>query len=112
MIDLSELRLSFGERDIFKSVSLRVEDNERVALFGINGAGKSTLLKVVAGEQSPDAGTLALGRGEVIGYLAQTAAEATAEPGVSVFQYACKAFENLQKAHAFVQRHVVLLLDP
>lgn len=100
MIDLSELRLSFGERDIFKSVSLRVEDNERVALFGINGAGKSTLLKVVSGEQTPDGGTLALGRGEVIGYLAQTAAEATAEPGVSVFQYACKAFENLQKAHA------------
>ncbi len=100
MIDLSELRLSFGSRDIFKSVSLRVEDNERVALFGINGAGKSTLLKVIAGEQHPDSGTIALGRGEVIGYLAQTAAEATAEPGVSVFEYACRAFEDLQKAHA------------
>jgi len=100
MIDLSELRLSFGSRDIFKSVSLRVEDNERVALFGINGAGKSTLLKVIAGQQHPDAGTIALGRGEVIGYLAQTAAEATAEPGVTVFEYACRAFEDLQKAHA------------
>ena len=99
MIDLSELRLSFGERDIFKSVSLRVEDNERVALFGINGAGKSTLLKIVAGEQAPDAGTIALGRGEVIGYLAQTAAESTAEEGVTVFAYACRAFEELQKAH-------------
>ena len=100
MIDLSELKLSFGERDIFKSVSLRVEDNERVALFGINGAGKSTLLKVIAGEQHPDGGTIALGRGEVIGYLAQTAAEETSEEGITVFEFACRAFEELQKAHA------------
>jgi len=100
MIDLSDLRLSFGGRDIFKSVSLRVEDNERVALFGINGAGKSTLLKVVSGEQVPDGGTIALGRGEVIGYLAQTAAEETAEAGISVFTFACRAFDALQKAHA------------
>jgi len=64
MIDLSNLRLSFGGRDIFSDVSLRVEDNERVALFGINGAGKSTLLKIVAGMQKPDVGQVALGRGE------------------------------------------------
>jgi ATP-binding cassette subfamily F protein 3 len=99
MIDLSELRLSFGERDIFKNVSLRVEDNERVALFGLNGAGKSTLLKVVSGQQKPDVGTVALGRGEVIGYLAQEAAEATAEASVTVFEYACRAFDELQRAH-------------
>ncbi len=100
MIDLSNLRLSFGGRDIFSDVSLRVEDNERVALFGINGAGKSTLLKVISGMQKPDAGEVALGRGEVVGYLAQEAAEDTSETGISVFEYACRAFEELQRAHA------------
>jgi ATP-binding cassette subfamily F protein 3 len=100
MIDLSGIKLSFGERDIFSDVSLRVEDNERVALFGINGAGKSTLLKVVAGQQKPDAGAVALGRGEVVGYLPQEAAEATAESGVTVFEFACRAFEELKRAHA------------
>ena len=99
MIDLSNLRLSFGGRDIFSDVSLRVEDNERVALFGINGAGKSTLLKVISGMQKPDAGEVALGRGEVVGYLAQEAAEDTSESGISVFEYACRAFEELQRAH-------------
>lgn len=99
MIDLSNLRLSFGGRDIFSDVSLRVEDNERVALFGINGAGKSTLLKVISGMQKPDAGDVALGRGEVVGYLAQEAAEDTSEAGISVFEYACRAFEELQRAH-------------
>ena len=99
MIDLSGIRLAFGERDIFKNISLRVEDGERVALFGINGAGKSTLLKIIAGLAHPDEGTLALGRGETVGYLSQDAAEATAELGVSVFAYACRAFEELQTAH-------------
>jgi ATP-binding cassette, subfamily F, member 3 len=99
MIDLSSLRLSFGGRDIFQDVSLRVEDNERVALFGINGAGKSTLLKVISGQQKPDAGEVALGRGEVVGYLAQEAAEDTSESGATVFEYACRAFEALQTAH-------------
>ena len=99
MIDLSGIRLAFGERDIFKNISLRVEDGERVALFGINGAGKSTLLKIIAGLTHPDEGTLALGRGETVGYLSQDAAEATAELGVSVFAYACRAFEELQTAH-------------
>ena len=99
MIDLSNLRLSFGGRDIFSDVSLRVEDNERVALFGINGAGKSTLLKVISGMQKPDAGEVALGRGEVVGYLAQEAAVDTSESGISVFEYACRAFEELQRAH-------------
>jgi len=100
MIDLSELRLSFGERDIFKNVSLRVEDGERVALFGINGAGKSTLLKIIAGMVKPDQGTLALGRGETVGYLSQDAAEDTSEAGITVFEYACRAFDGLQAAHA------------
>jgi ATP-binding cassette, subfamily F, member 3 len=100
MIDLSEIRLSYGERDIFKNVSLRVEDGERVALFGINGAGKSTLLKIIAGQVKPDAGNLALGRGETVGYLTQDSAEDTSEAGVSVFEYACRAFDGLQAAHA------------
>jgi ATP-binding cassette subfamily F protein 3 len=99
MIDLSNLKLSFGGQDVFTDVSLRVEDNERVALFGINGAGKSTLLKVVAGLQKPDAGQVALGRGEVLGYLTQEVAESTSEAGISVFEYACRAFDELQKAH-------------
>ncbi|QQS04673.1 MAG: ABC-F family ATP-binding cassette domain-containing protein [Fibrobacterota bacterium] len=99
MIDLSNIRLSFGSRDIFQDVSLRVEDNERVALFGINGAGKSTLLKIISGQVKPDAGEIALGRGEIVGYLAQEAAEATADSGGTVFEYACSAFDELKRAH-------------
>jgi iron(III) transport system ATP-binding protein len=40
---------------------LRVADGELVALLGASGCGKSTLLRLVAGFETPDAGTIALG---------------------------------------------------
>lgn len=49
--------------------SLRIEAGERLLVHGANGAGKSTLLRVIAGAETPDAGTV-VRRGR-IGYLAQ-----------------------------------------
>ena len=40
-----------------QSVSLSIEEGERVGLIGLNGAGKSTLLKVMAGIYPPTSGT-------------------------------------------------------
>jgi ABC-type nitrate/sulfonate/bicarbonate transport system ATPase subunit len=41
-----------------KSISLRVKAGEFVCIIGPNGSGKSTLLKLIAGIESPTAGTL------------------------------------------------------
>lgn len=49
--------------------SARVAAGERLLITGPNGAGKSTLLRVLAGELTPDGGTV-IRRGRV-GYLAQ-----------------------------------------
>jgi macrolide transport system ATP-binding/permease protein len=38
--------------------SLRIEQGERLLVTGPNGAGKTTLMRVLAGELSPDAGTV------------------------------------------------------
>jgi ATPase subunit of ABC transporter with duplicated ATPase domains len=47
-----------GGRVLLDDVSFRVGDGARVALVGANGAGKSTLLRVVAGDETPAAGTV------------------------------------------------------
>jgi iron complex transport system ATP-binding protein len=51
---------SFGERRVLDAVDASVRPGCVVGLIGPNGAGKSTLLRVLAGELTPDAGTVTL----------------------------------------------------
>ncbi len=57
------LRKEFAGDVLFDDVSFKVERRDRVALAGPNGAGKTTLLRLIAGETSRDAGSLALAKG-------------------------------------------------
>lgn len=62
---------SFGERKLFESLSLLVTGGERIALIGDNGTGKSTLIKMIMGQESPDAGYIAMGPSVRAAYLPQ-----------------------------------------
>ncbi|MFJ9886987.1 ABC-F family ATP-binding cassette domain-containing protein [Streptomyces sp. NPDC091287] len=59
--------VSVGDR--LRLPSLRVESGSRLLVTGENGAGKTTLLRVLAGDLTPDAGTVT--RRARIGYLPQ-----------------------------------------
>ncbi len=48
----------FGAREALRGVSLSAGRGELVAIIGPNGAGKTTLLSILAGIQSPDAGSV------------------------------------------------------
>ncbi len=61
----------FGAVPLFQEISFTVSDGDRIGLIGPNGAGKSTLLAVLAGEQDPDAGEVAVRRRARIGYVLQ-----------------------------------------
>jgi iron complex transport system ATP-binding protein len=60
MIELCEVALSVGGRQLLSRVDARVLNGEFVALLGPNGAGKTTLLRTIAGLHPIDAGTIAL----------------------------------------------------
>lgn len=49
MLSVDNLSVYYGQAHILKSISLHVEDEELVTLFGPNGHGKSTLLKAICG---------------------------------------------------------------
>jgi ATP-binding cassette subfamily F protein 3 len=70
-LQLNEVVKSFGGRNILEGTSLEVLEGARVGLIGPNGAGKSTLLRMLAGEETPDAGTVTLRRGAVVAFLPQ-----------------------------------------
>ncbi|MDE7262974.1 MAG: ATP-binding cassette domain-containing protein, partial [Oscillospiraceae bacterium] len=62
---------SFGGRQLFHDLELRVEGGERIALIGDNGTGKSTLLKILMGEEEPDDGRVKFGPTVRPAYLPQ-----------------------------------------
>jgi ATP-binding cassette subfamily F protein 3 len=59
----TSLEVHVGGRLLFEDVSFKLEPRERMTLSGRNGAGKSTLLRVLAGELSPESGSLTIHRG-------------------------------------------------
>ena len=75
MINIKNLRLSFGEQTIFSGLSLQINDNARIGIVGSNGAGKTTLLRTIMGELDPDDGVIERSRGLTVGYLPQDLAE-------------------------------------
>jgi ABC transport system ATP-binding/permease protein len=70
-ITARELRKSFGPQVVLDGASLTLMRGEKVGLIGANGAGKSTLASILAGIETPDAGTVSLRRGLTVRYLAQ-----------------------------------------
>ncbi|GGS88004.1 ABC transporter ATP-binding protein [Nonomuraea spiralis] len=58
MIEVNELRKSYGSYAAVKGVSFEVAPGEIFALLGRNGAGKTTTVEVLAGFQRPDGGTV------------------------------------------------------
>lgn len=58
MLEIRELRASYGMMEVLHGISLSVNDGELITVIGPNGAGKSTLIKSVAGLIKPKSGTI------------------------------------------------------
>ena len=71
LIQLRDIRLTFGGTPLLTGVELSVSPEERVCLIGRNGSGKSTLLKIAAGLVEPDSGSRFVQPGSTIRYLPQ-----------------------------------------
>lgn len=52
------LSKSFADRRVLTNISFSVPHRDRIGIIGENGTGKTTLLRVIAGELTPDAGTI------------------------------------------------------
>jgi len=62
---------AYGAAPLFADVSFGIHESDRIGLVGPNGSGKSTLLRVLAGLETPDAGTIALRRLARLAYVPQ-----------------------------------------
>ena len=59
VIDAQKVAKSFGQRNIIRDFTLRIQRGDRIGVVGANGTGKTTLLKLLTGEMEPDEGRIA-----------------------------------------------------
>jgi len=71
ILNLDGVSVGYDDKAILKGLSLRVDQDDRIALLGRNGEGKSTLSKLLAGKLKPMAGNMSRSSKLRIGYFAQ-----------------------------------------
>ena len=71
LLGAEALHLDFGTGTVLDSVSIGLDDGDRIGVVGSNGAGKTSLLKLLAGKLEPHDGRVTIARGTRIGVLDQ-----------------------------------------
>lgn len=95
MITINDLSLQYGEKHLFRNLSARINNRDRIGLVGSNGAGKSTLLKLIAGVSQADPGIITRAKNDSTGYLPQEITGIKLDR--SLFEEAEQAFSELIK---------------
>ena len=71
VIDIEDVDLTRGERQLLKHATWRLGPGDRVGIVGVNGAGKTSVLNLAAGSLQPDVGKVRRGRTVVLRHLTQ-----------------------------------------
>jgi ATP-binding cassette subfamily F protein uup len=83
LVIATDLEVHHNDYVVLDKATLDIGEHDRIGMVGRNGSGKSTFLKLLAGEISPDSGTVVRRRDLVIGYLPQ---DFTLDPNLNVEQ--------------------------
>jgi ABC transport system ATP-binding/permease protein len=69
--ELEHVGKRFGQRQIVRDFSIRIQRGDKIGVIGPNGAGKTTLLRLILGELQPDEGSVRLGTKIDVAYFDQ-----------------------------------------
>jgi len=69
---VEQIALDFPTKTVFESVTIGIDEGDRIGIVGRNGDGKSTLLRIFSGTLQPDSGRVTTRGGVTIGMLDQT----------------------------------------
>ena len=79
----NSVTVRYNDRVVLDSLTLAIDERDRIGMVGRNGSGKSTFLRILAGLQQPDSGEITRRRDLMIGYLPQ---EFSLDPNLNVEQ--------------------------
>jgi len=69
--ELVQVGKCYGQRQIVRDFSARIQRGDKIGLIGPNGAGKTTLLRMILGELPPDTGSVRMGTKIEVAYFDQ-----------------------------------------
>jgi len=72
VIEFEHVSKAFGERLLIDDLSFKIPAGGIVGIIGPNGAGKSTLFRMIAGQDTPDSGTVKVGSTVQLAYVDQS----------------------------------------
>jgi sulfate-transporting ATPase len=84
VVDADGLAKGFGDRLLIEDLSFSLPPGGIVGVIGPNGAGKTTLFRMIAGEETPDAGELRVGDTVKLAYVDQS--RAGLDPAATVWK--------------------------
>ena len=103
IIELRDIKKSYGQVYALGGVNLSVDRGEVVGLIGDNGAGKSTLIKILSGVVKPTSGEILVRGKPVTGWSAARSRDAGIE---TVFQDRALAVQQTIVRNIFMGREL------
>lgn len=100
MIQVTNLSLNYGAKDIFTNASLSIRNGERIGLIGPNGIGKTTFFRILNGTVEAH-GKVVIPKNYRIGYLEQEAIEVQ---GTTLLEESLNGFPELLEAQAKIKK--------
>lgn len=97
MLEILNLRFSYGDKELFNDASVKIFNGERVGLIGLNGVGKSTLMNLIAHRLTKDSGKIIWDDHITFSYLDQ---QLEVEDDITIQDYLYDVYKPLYQKEA------------
>ncbi len=101
ILQIQNLRHSYGGFDIIRNVNLNVEKHHKIGLIGLNGSGKTTLLNILHGSLSPSEGSINSSTGLKISFLTQ---DPQFDDSKTLLQYVTESRNDIMRLDKEIER--------
>ena len=101
VIEAKGLRKGFEEKLLIDDLSFKLPPGGIVGVVGANGTGKTTLFRMIAGQDTPDTGSISLGDTVSLGYVDQSRAEL--DPDKTVWEEISEGLDEVELGYRTMQ---------
>ena len=101
LIELEKIKFNYADKELYNSISMKINDKEHCALVGVNGSGKTTLLNILTKNLLPDEGKVIWTPHVTFSYLDQTL---KVDEDMNTFDYLFSVYSHLFKKEEEMNR--------